>query len=168
MRRVMTVLSLLVLVMPIFTDGARGVDEVQMPPASRHGGSDEATVDPGPRAILARATELEALVFQHTWLKITGNLPDESTPMELAELAARHPKATLLCAHSGGDWEVGLRAIRPHAEVDDRKSSRIRPRKSAGVTASCCAGRAGWRRRPSRGRPGPGSAGREGACSAAA
>ena len=63
--------------------------------------------------LVARAAELKALILQHTWIKITGNLPGESTPMELAELAARHPKATFLCGHTGGDWEVGIRAIRP-------------------------------------------------------
>ena len=67
--------------------------------------------------LIARATELKAVVFQHTWLKVTGNLPGESTPMELAELAARHPQATIICGHSGGDWERGLRAIRPHKNV---------------------------------------------------
>lgn len=67
--------------------------------------------------IVDRARELKALIFQHTWLKITGNLPGESTPMELAALAARHPDATLVCGHSGGDWEIGLRAIRPHRNL---------------------------------------------------
>jgi len=71
------------------------------------------TLDP----IIARAEELKAPVLQHTWIKITGNLPDESTPMQLAELAARHPRATLICGHSGGDWEQGLRAIRPYPNV---------------------------------------------------
>jgi predicted TIM-barrel fold metal-dependent hydrolase len=71
------------------------------------------TLDP----IVERAAELKAPVLQHTWLKITGNLPGESTPMELAELAARHPQAILICGHSGGDWELGLRAIRPHPHV---------------------------------------------------
>lgn len=71
------------------------------------------TLDP----LIERATELKALVFQHTWLKITGNLPGESTPMDLAELAIRHPRAMLVCGHSGGDWEQGLRAIRPHRNV---------------------------------------------------
>jgi len=68
-------------------------------------------------AIVARATELRIPVFQHTWIKITGNLPHESTPMQLALLAARHPDATLICGHSGGDWEQGLRAIRPHPNI---------------------------------------------------
>src|SRR5437773_5502297 len=67
--------------------------------------------------IIERAAELKAVVFQHTWLKITGNLPGESTPMELAELAARHPSATPVCGHSGGDGERGLRVIRPHKNV---------------------------------------------------
>jgi predicted TIM-barrel fold metal-dependent hydrolase len=67
--------------------------------------------------LIARAAELKAVIFQHTWLKITGNLPGESTPAELAELAARHPQATLICGHSGGDWERGLRVIRPHKNI---------------------------------------------------
>jgi hypothetical protein len=54
----MIVLSVLVLVlaMPIFGDGARGVDEVQMTPPPRQGGSGEATVVAPPRETLARAT----------------------------------------------------------------------------------------------------------------
>jgi predicted TIM-barrel fold metal-dependent hydrolase len=70
--------------------------------------------------LVERATELKAVVFQHTWIKITGNLPGESTPMELATLAARHPKANIICGHTGGDWEQGIRAVRgqPNVSVD--------------------------------------------------
>jgi predicted TIM-barrel fold metal-dependent hydrolase len=67
--------------------------------------------------IVKRATELKAVVFQHTWIKVTGNLPGESTPMELATLAARHPGAALICGHTGGDWEQGVRAVRAHRNV---------------------------------------------------
>jgi predicted TIM-barrel fold metal-dependent hydrolase len=67
--------------------------------------------------LVERATELQAIVFQHTWLKADGNLPGESTPIDLAELAGRHPNATLICGHSGGDWERGLRAIRAHKNL---------------------------------------------------
>jgi predicted TIM-barrel fold metal-dependent hydrolase len=67
--------------------------------------------------IIRRATELKAVVFQHTWIKATGNLPGESTPLELAALAARHPDASLICGHTGGDWEQGIRAIRAHKHV---------------------------------------------------
>jgi uncharacterized protein len=67
--------------------------------------------------LVARAAELKALVYQHTWIKVTGNLPGESTPMDLVELAARHPGAALVCGHSGGNWEIGIRCIRPHPNV---------------------------------------------------
>lgn len=67
--------------------------------------------------IVERATELNAVIFQHTWIKISGNLPGESTAMNLAALAARHPNARLICGHTGGDWEQGIRAVRAHPNV---------------------------------------------------
>lgn len=67
--------------------------------------------------LVARAAELKALIYQHTWIKTTGNLPGESTPSDLADLARRHPAASLVCGHSGGNWELGLRTIRPHANI---------------------------------------------------
>src|SRR6266571_2089315 len=67
--------------------------------------------------IVQRATELKAVVFQHTWIKITGNLPGESTPMDLAALAARHPQASIICGHTGGDWERGLRVVRAQKQM---------------------------------------------------
>jgi predicted TIM-barrel fold metal-dependent hydrolase len=62
--------------------------------------------------IIQRAAELKALVLQHTYIKAGGNLPGESTPMDLAELARWHPAVPLICGHTGADWEVGIRAIR--------------------------------------------------------
>jgi predicted TIM-barrel fold metal-dependent hydrolase len=67
--------------------------------------------------IVQRATLLKAVVFQHTWLKADGQESGESTPSDLAELAARHPQATIICGHTGGDWEQGIRAIRPYKNV---------------------------------------------------
>lgn len=67
--------------------------------------------------LVERAAELKAFILQHTWLKLMGNQPDESTPFDLAALAARHPQAWFICGHSGGDWELGLRVIRPHRNV---------------------------------------------------
>jgi predicted TIM-barrel fold metal-dependent hydrolase len=67
--------------------------------------------------IVERAAALKAVVFQHTWFKRGGGLPGESTPLELAELARRHPRAALICGHIGGDWERGIRAIRAFPNV---------------------------------------------------
>lgn len=68
-------------------------------------------------AIVKRAEELKTPIFQHTWDKITGNLPGESRASDLARLASRHPDATFICGHTGGDWEKGTRAIRPHKNI---------------------------------------------------
>ncbi len=74
---------------------------------------DDQQIDP----LIQRATELKAVIFQHTWLKAGGNYPGESTPMELARMSQRHPHAKLICGHSGGDWEQGIRAIRAQQHV---------------------------------------------------
>jgi uncharacterized protein len=63
--------------------------------------------------IIRKAIELKAVIFQHTWIKQNGGqLPGESTPMDLVKLAARHPNAHFICGHAGGQWELGIRAIR--------------------------------------------------------
>jgi predicted TIM-barrel fold metal-dependent hydrolase len=70
--------------------------------------------------IVERATKYEAVIFQHTWFKTGGNFKGESTPLELAALAQRHPTAKIICGHTGGDWELGIRAVRDikHVCVD--------------------------------------------------
>ena len=73
--------------------------------------------DPKLDPIVERAVELGLPILQHTWLKATGNLPRESTPDDMAALAARHPKAKLIFGHTGGDWEYGIMAVRPYANV---------------------------------------------------
>lgn len=71
-------------------------------------------------AIVERCHELKGLVFQHTWIKTTGNLTGESTPLDLAELARRHPDIPMVLGHSGGNWELGIRAVRglPNVSVE--------------------------------------------------
>lgn len=75
-----------------------------------------ASIDP----IIRRCHELQALIFQHTWFKADGNLAGESTPLEFAELAARHPQTPIILGHCGGDWEIGIRAVRglKHVSVE--------------------------------------------------
>jgi uncharacterized protein len=62
--------------------------------------------------ICARAAQLGLPVLQHTWFKTTGNMPTESEPRHLVELARRHPRTNFIMAHAGGDWERGLRTVR--------------------------------------------------------
>lgn len=62
--------------------------------------------------IVEQAVSMKAPILQHTWLKVGGNEPGESTPYDLVELAERHPQASFICAHTGGDWEQGIRIIR--------------------------------------------------------
>ena len=68
-------------------------------------------------AVVRRAADLKALVYQHSWSKAAGNLPGESTPADVAALAARHPDAPIVCGHTGGDWELGIRAVRAMTNV---------------------------------------------------
>lgn len=78
--------------------------------------ANQASLDP----IVKRAAELDALILQHTWIKQRGkgNLPHESTPMELAELSGRHPGVPIVCGHTGGgDWALGIRAIRTRPDL---------------------------------------------------
>jgi hypothetical protein len=63
--------------------------------------------------IVARAGELKAVILHHTYIKTTGDMPGESTPTELAELARRHPSVSIICGHTGGStWELGIPPIR--------------------------------------------------------
>ncbi len=75
--------------------------------------------------IIERARELGAVIYIHTWLKVGGdprrvgggNNRGESTPMDVATLAERFPDTPLICGHAGGDWELGVRAVRPRENV---------------------------------------------------
>jgi predicted TIM-barrel fold metal-dependent hydrolase len=70
--------------------------------------------------IIRQAAKLNALVYIHAWYHMGGeprrpggaNLPGESTPDDVALLARRFPDVPLICGHSGGDWELGVRAVR--------------------------------------------------------
>jgi predicted TIM-barrel fold metal-dependent hydrolase len=62
--------------------------------------------------LVQRITELKGVIIQHTWFKTGGKQgPGESTPSELAELARRFPERRFICAHAGGEWERGIRAV---------------------------------------------------------
>src|SRR5208337_795664 len=75
--------------------------------------------------IIELAASLQAIIYIHTWMIVGGvprrpgggNSAGESTPMDVALLARRFPDVPLICGHSGGDWELGVRAVRPFRNV---------------------------------------------------
>jgi hypothetical protein len=67
--------------------------------------------------ICRRAAELEVPILQHTYFRTIQNLPGESTPADLAQLARRHPDVQMIAAHTGNDWERGVRAVRAAKNV---------------------------------------------------
>ncbi|MEZ6043210.1 MAG: amidohydrolase family protein [Planctomycetaceae bacterium] len=74
--------------------------------------------DAGCRELIEAAIDLEAVIMQHTWFKTGGKQgPGESTPAELATVASHYPRQKFICAHAGGEWEQGLRAIRDAPNV---------------------------------------------------
>lgn len=80
---------------------------------------------PASDPIIRLAAELEATIYIHTWLKVggtprapgQGNLPGENTPMDVVALAQRFPQVRFICGHTGGDWELGVRVVRPQKNV---------------------------------------------------
>ncbi len=67
--------------------------------------------------LVERAVSMNVPILQHTWLNSEGNGPGESTPYDVVELARRHPQAQLICGHTGGNWELGIRIIRDSKNV---------------------------------------------------
>lgn len=67
---------------------------------------------PSVAPVIERAIDLNMVILQHSWHKITGNYPGESDPLCVAEIGRRYPELKLVMAHVGGDWRYGLRAVR--------------------------------------------------------
>lgn len=68
--------------------------------------------------LVRRLNEVGAAIMQHTWFKTGGKERDgESTPSELVELAKKFPEQKFVCAHAGGEWERGIRAVRDQPNV---------------------------------------------------
>lgn len=62
--------------------------------------------------LIERIAELRGVIMQHTWFVTGGKQsPGASTPAELAEVAAKFPEQKFICAHAGGEWQRGIRAV---------------------------------------------------------
>jgi hypothetical protein len=101
-------------------------------------GSDGTCSQPVYDPVFERAAQLKAGIYIQSWYKSgagpispnAGNvtvyppaLPGglltqhESTPRDVVELASRRPETPLICGHSGGDWELGIRTVRAAKNV---------------------------------------------------
>ncbi|MCA9066414.1 MAG: amidohydrolase family protein, partial [Planctomycetaceae bacterium] len=70
------------------------------------------------RRLIEHIIDVRAVIMQHTWFKTGGKQSDgESTPAELADVAAAYPEQSFLCAHAGGEWEQGIRAIQEQTNI---------------------------------------------------
>ncbi len=68
--------------------------------------------------LIERIAELRGVIMQHTWFVTGGKQsPGASTPSELAELAAKYPEQKFVCAHAGGEWQRGIRAVQSSPNI---------------------------------------------------
>ena len=65
--------------------------------------------DPRLEPIYEKAIELRTPVMMHTWVKATGNLPDETTMHHALEVSLRYPELRVWMAHYSGRWEEAAR-----------------------------------------------------------
>jgi len=68
-------------------------------------------------AVVEKAASLGMPVLHHCWFKITGCIPGESIPEDVATLAGDIPEASIVMAHIGGDWQRGIKAVRDLSNV---------------------------------------------------
>lgn len=72
---------------------------------------------PDVEPVLEKSIELKVPVLQHAWYKTTGNLPNESTPADVAKMARKFPQATIIMAHLIGGGYRGILDIVPYPNV---------------------------------------------------
>ena len=68
--------------------------------------------------LIERIAELQGVIMQHTWFVTGGKQsPGASTPAELAKVAAKFPEQKFICAHAGGEWQRGIRAVQDSPNI---------------------------------------------------
>ena len=67
--------------------------------------------------ILDACAQLGIPLLHHAWYKTVGKVLDESSPVDIAHLAARHPKTTIIMAHLTACGIRGVLDIESHANV---------------------------------------------------
>lgn len=67
--------------------------------------------------VLAFAQARQAPVLIHSSYRTGGNLQGELSPADIAHLAQRFPRVQMVMAHLGGQWQRGVRVVRPYTNV---------------------------------------------------
>ncbi len=67
--------------------------------------------------IMQAAEKLEAIVIHHAWYKAIGKEAEESDPSDIADLARRFPKVTIVCPHLAGIGKRGVLDLVPYRNV---------------------------------------------------
>lgn len=73
--------------------------------------------DPRLDPLMQRAAQLDIPVLHHAWYKADGQTGNESTAAEVADLARRHPRVSIIMAHLGGVRWRGVLDIKPYRNV---------------------------------------------------
>ena len=67
--------------------------------------------------IAEQAAALDVPILQHAWYNVVSQQAGESTPADVADLAARHPDTTIVMAHAMGCSWRGLLDVKDHRNV---------------------------------------------------
>ena len=68
--------------------------------------------------IVERAKQLKAVILQDSFIySFPRPIPSSSGPEDVVALSERHPGMPVICAHTGANWELGIRIVRPRNEV---------------------------------------------------
>jgi len=63
----------------------------------------------------AQAHQVPVLI--HSFYRTGGNLSGELSPTDIAHLAQSYPRTSIVMAHLGGQWQRGVRVVRPYPNV---------------------------------------------------
>jgi len=67
--------------------------------------------------IMEACARLNIPVLHHAWYKTVGKVLNESTPADIADLAGRHPKTTIIMAHLTAAGMRGVLDIKPYSNI---------------------------------------------------
>jgi len=74
-------------------------------------------IDPLNDPVYARCTERSVPVLLHAFTPYAGCATGQSTPEDVAAVAARYPELVIQMAHMGGDFIRGVETVAPHTNV---------------------------------------------------